>query len=174
MTRKWKRRFKRKKLKLVVSPGDCTDLNTSVVDCHIGKYLKDFIREQIKQIHEADPVLNNKIEKSGISCLRVQITHWVATAWKQLCQTDAIEKAFKKCGLANDIHGKENDKIEVLDLLTYSPPDKDFVPRKEPYSEKEQWDLYNKEFDAFQENRKRKLKNKQNQSKRKRAKFSFI
>ncbi len=75
----------------MVSPGDCTDLNTSVIDAHVGKHLKDYVREQIRNLRQTDPVMNDKIETSGISCLRVQITHWAAEAWKQLCETSSEE-----------------------------------------------------------------------------------
>ena len=86
------------------------------------------------------------------------------------CHTES----FLKCGLANAINGKEDNKVEVLDLLTYSVPGKDFVPRKEPYSEEEQWALYQKEFTAFQEDRKRRRESNLTQRKAKRAKLSFI
>ena len=173
-TKKWKNRFKRSKFKRILSPGNCTDLNTSVVDAHIGKQLKDYVRHEIQKMRETDPVTNNKIETSGISCLRVQITYWAAAAWKQLCASGAIEKAFKKCGLCNDINGLENEKVEVLDLLTWSVPPKTFIPRKEPYSEEEQWALYQNEFDAFQNERKRKHESDESSGKSKRRKLSFI
>ena len=62
----------------------------------------------------------------------------------------------------------------LSDLITYSVPPKDFVPRTEPYSEEEQWSLYQKEFTAYQNQRKKKRKLNQEKRKRKKSEYSFI
>ncbi len=53
-TKKWRNQFKRDGFLHVRSPGECTDLNTSVVDAHIGKEVKDRIRENINKVREHD------------------------------------------------------------------------------------------------------------------------
>ena len=39
-------------------------------------------------------------------------------------KTRVIESAFKHCGFANDINGKENHLVKVRKLLTYKVPEK--------------------------------------------------
>jgi len=58
--------FKDDNIKLVVSPAECTDANTSVIDCDIGETLKKKIDAQIEAACEADSTLEDRIESEGI------------------------------------------------------------------------------------------------------------
>ena len=53
---------------------------------------------------------------------------WLGDAWDELCETDIIEKSFKRMGLCNDVNGKENHLVKVRKLRTYCPPSIDADP----------------------------------------------
>ena len=97
-------------------------MNTSVVDAEIGEILKKKIDVKIEEMRRNDPILNGRIETEGIHMLRVQMTKWAANAWDEICATDLIPNAFKKCGMCNDVYGRENHLVECQHLETYSPP----------------------------------------------------
>ena len=49
---------------------------------------------------------------------------------EKFCDTEIIEKSFKRMGLCNDINGKENHLVKVQKSKTYSPPAIDDPPMK--------------------------------------------
>ena len=153
---KFKNQFKRNNWKFVVSPGNCTDASTSVVDEHIGQKLKDKIKAKIQHKRETDPTFNDRLEKEGPSFVRINITHFAVEAYDELCSDDTIPKAFKSCGLCNDKFGRENHLVKCQNLLTYEPPPKEYVRRKSPFSEKEIDAFYDKEIKAITDKRQRK------------------
>ena len=55
-------------------------------------------------------------------------------------------QAFKKCGLANDAHGRENHLIEVQKLASYKVPPKEYVRVPEPYNPEETQALFDAEI----------------------------
>ena len=78
--------------------------------------------------------------KVNASERRILLTKWAGDAWDALPSMTII-KAFKHCGVANDIHGNENHRVRVQNLRTYKPPTKD---QREPMKklteeEIEQW-----------------------------------
>ena len=58
---------------------------------------------------------------------RILFTKWLADSWEDYTSNnqDEITKAFKKCDMYNDIHGKENHLIKLDRLPSYKPPNKD-------------------------------------------------
>ena len=58
---------------------------------------------------------------------RVLYTKWLGTAWEESTTNhqDLITKTFKRCGMFNDIHGRENHLVKVERVQNYSPPAKD-------------------------------------------------
>merc|ERR1711907_687881 len=105
--------------KLVVSAAECTDANCSVVDAEIGATLKNIIDKKIDDLCEQDSSYIDRIESEGISILRVEITKWAADVWEEICQSSIIPMAFKKCGLANDMYGRENHLRECQNLRSF-------------------------------------------------------
>ena len=54
---------------------------------------------------------NNDVWANGevsASERRKRMATWFGDVWDELCETDIIEKSFKRVGLCNDINGKEN------------------------------------------------------------------
>ena len=136
----------------------------------IGQSIKLKIFREIKNMRENDPVLDAKIETEGISCLRIQITKWVAEAWEEICQGDSIPLAFKKCGLCNDIHERENHLVTVAGLKTYKVPSKEFVLKKQAYPQEEIVEMIQDEITQHTSTRKKRKLEKTAQRILKRAK----
>ena len=131
-----------------------------MVDAEVGETLKKKIDVKIRELRRSNKVLNDKIESEGIHMLRIQITKWAAEAWEEICATDLIPKAFKKCGLCNDVYGRERHLIECQHMLTYEAPGPTFQWMDEPYSEEEIMRFYKKEVKAIQDRKKkRKIEN---------------
>ena len=124
--------IKKDRIKLIVSPADCTGGSTSVIDEHIGRALKIKYRQHVQNLRENDPTMAEKTENDGVSCLRVQVTKWIADSWEEIQQSHLIPSAFKKCGLCNYKNGRENHLVKCQALLTYKPPQKNDVRRAQP------------------------------------------
>ena len=71
------------------------------------------------------------IFRNGYSCF---FTKWVGDAWDELKnRTDLILNTFKRCGFANDIHGRENHKVRLRHVFWYKvPPKSDESKEYEP------------------------------------------
>ena len=155
LTRKWRNQFKRDRFKQVISPADCTDASTSVVDEHIGQALKSKISQVIDDLELNGPELFEKIETEGLGFFRIQFSKIACQTYKDLLKTMDIPSVFKACGLCNDIDGKESHLIKCGNLISYKAPTKDTQRRLEPYSQNEIRQFYLDEIEAVQ-NRKRK------------------
>ena len=88
--------------------------------------------------------------KVSASERRILMTRWAGDAWDTLSSMTII-KAFKHCGVANDINGKENDKVRVQNLRTYKPPEKDQAEPMKPLTESEIKEWKEAEAKAFEE-----------------------
>ena len=50
------------------------------------------------------------------------MTIWLANACEKLCATDLVSKVFKRCGLCNDMEGRENHLVRVRKLRNHQVP----------------------------------------------------
>ena len=78
-----------------------------ILNAEVVETLKKNVDVKIRDLRRSNKVLNDRIETEGIQMLRIQITKWAANAYEEICATDLIPKAFKKCGLCNDVYGRE-------------------------------------------------------------------
>ena len=155
VTHEWRNQYKRDRIKLILSPAGCTDANTSVVDAHIGQNIKLKVFAEIRKMRDQDTEVNQRIEDEGIGFLRIEMTKWVADAWEKVCQTDMISRAFKSCGVCNDMNGNESHLVSVGSLSTYSVPPPEYVPRKVPYPTEKIVEFMQSEMDSLQQGRKK-------------------
>ena len=154
-------KFKRHDVQVTVNPGECTDANTSVVDAEIGETLKKKIDAKITEVRRENTELNDRIETEGIHMLRTELTRWAADAWEEIINSDIIPKAFKKCGLCNDVYGREGHLIECQHLETYEAPGPDFQWMDEAYTEEQIEEFYMKEYNFLSGKKKRKKLDRQ-------------
>ena len=66
-----------------------------------------------------------------------------------------IPNAFKKCGLCNDVYGREAHLIEVQHMLTYKAFGPNFKWMYEPYTKEEILAFHKKEVKAQKDKRKK-------------------
>ena len=61
---------------------------------------------------------------------RILFTKWLGDAWDDFTKNyqSQITRAFKKCGMYNDINGKENHLIKLDRYSSYVPLVKDYPP----------------------------------------------
>ena len=52
------------------------------------------------------------------------MTKWLGTAWEEFTSEhqDIITDAFKRCGMYNDVHGKENHLVKIERFKDYVVP----------------------------------------------------
>ena len=65
---------------------------------------------------------NNDVWANGevsASERRKRMATWFGDVWDELCETDFVEKSFKRMGLCNGINGKENQLVKMRKLKTY-------------------------------------------------------
>ena len=55
---------------------------------------------------------------------------WLGDVWDHVCaeKKDMITKSFKKCGMFNDVNGKENHLVKLKRMPDYEPPAKSDPP----------------------------------------------
>ena len=60
----------------------------------------------------------------------ILFTKWLGRAWEEFTteRHDVITDAFKRCGMYNDIHSKENHLVKIQRLKDYVVPAKDCPP----------------------------------------------
>ena len=63
---------------------------------------------------------------------RILLTKWLADAWEDYATNhqDEITIAFKKCGMYNDLNGRENHLVKIDRAPEYSVPLKSAPPAK--------------------------------------------
>lgn len=111
---------KRRGVKLVYSPSDCTDL-CAVTDYGLGNTSKGFMVDEFRQEFESrlehwcgseDDPSRKTITASE---RRILFTKWVANAWEKMKneRQEQITGAFKACGMFNATDGSENSLIKL-------------------------------------------------------------
>ena len=119
-------------IKLVFTPEDCTDV-TAVTDDGIGNEIKKRIVKMYQGDLESseERLAQWKDGKVSASERRILFTKWLGDAWEDFTTNNQkmITNAFKRCGMYNDIDGKENHLVKLDKRMpNYAPPAKD-APR---------------------------------------------
>ena len=130
-------RAKAKNIKMVYSPGDCTDV-CSVVDKHIGYTVKKYMKKRyIADLNSSEARLTEwKNGKVSAYERRNLYTLWLADGWEYIHRKPGyIMHCFKKCGLYNDMDGKENNLVELKKGFAYRPPKKSDPRARDPNAE---------------------------------------
>ena len=136
-----KKYIKDVRIYLANTPGNMTDL-LSVIDDELGQFMKDRISLSYNTHFELNEENSRKwTEKGGFSemDIRVFFTKWFGDAWDELKNCpDLILNTFKRCGFANDIHGRENHKVRLRHVFWYKvPPKSDEGKEYEPLTKEE-------------------------------------
>ena len=127
----YKRKAKRRRVKLAYTPEDTTDM-CAVTDDGLGNEIK----RRIVKSYQADLKSSSerleawKTGKVSTSERRILATKWLGDAWDDYCSNhqDKITKAFKHCGMYNAVDGSENHLIKIRKYKEYSPPKKEDEP----------------------------------------------
>ena len=127
----------------VVSPGDCTDL-CSTIDQEIGSFVKAEFNKAFMIHFKADP-----------------------DRWAE--GRDIILRAFRGTGVGIDVEGKERKNIRFPGFETYVPPEKDEEHNDDPITEAEVNELTKAERE-FQKKKKKRKQNAKEAALRKRVK----
>jgi hypothetical protein len=119
-------------VKLSYSPEECTD-ETAVTDRDLGNEVKShMVKKGYKpDLEKSDERLEAwKSGKVTTSERRILFTKWLGDAWDHVCaeKSDMITKSFKKCGMFNDVDGKENHLVKLKRMPAYEPPAKSDPP----------------------------------------------
>ena len=118
-------------VKPVYTPGDTTHL-TAVTDAGPGNEVKKRMVVLYKKDLESsrERLLKWKNGKITTSERRILFTKWLGEAWEDYATNnqEEITGAFKRVGMFNDIHGRENHLIKVQGLPDYEPPAIDDEP----------------------------------------------
>ena len=61
---------------------------------------------------------------------RILFTKWLGRAWEEFTteHQDVITDAFKRCGMYNDVNGKENHLVKIQRFKDYVVPAKNSPP----------------------------------------------
>ena len=139
-----RRKFALDKTKVILNPGDCTDL-CSVVDDMLGQFMKGHMNDAWDNLMgESLESLNYWTEDASAGEKRIKWTEFAGDAWDALKSTHLIKKAFQHCGLANDKLGRENHLIRVMQCPSYVPPKKE-DPKMNVLTEEEQKEYFLKD-----------------------------
>ena len=151
----------------VVSPGDCTDL-CSTIDQELGSFVKSHFNDSFNSHFRQNP---DRWQKGKVPARerRRLFTVWTCDAVAELMKRpDIIRRSFRGTGVGIDIEGKMRHFVRFPGFETYEPPTKDEQHIDDILTRKEIEKLEKKER-KFQEMKKRKAKDKEDK-KRKRAK----
>ena len=154
----------------VVSPGDCTDL-CSTIDRELGSFVKAHFNNAFQTDFRKRPDAwqTGKVQAKE---RRKLFTIWTCDAVAALMQRpDIIRRAFRGTGVGIDIDGKMKDFLRFPGFETYVPPEKEEDHIDEVLTEKEIQKLEKKEMKNKERQKKREKKQKEKE-KRKRAKKS--
>ena len=156
----------------VVSPGDCTDL-CSTVDQELGSFIKTHFNNAFQIDFRKRPdawQLGTVPAKER----RKLFTIWSCDAVAALMQRpDIIRRAFRGTGVGIDIDGKMKHFLRFPGFDTYVPPEKEEDHIDEVLTEKEILKLEKEEMKNRERQKKRKKKQKEKEKKqraKKRAK----
>ena len=118
--------MKNKRIYLVNTPGNMTDL-LAVIDDGLGKFMKNRISRSYERHFEKSRENTRKWSNGEYSIMDVRefFMKWIGDAWDELkSRPELILKTFKRCGFANDIHGRENHKVRLRHVYWYEVPPK--------------------------------------------------
>ena len=151
----------------LVSPGDCTDL-CSTIDQEIGSFVKAHFNDSFSENFRADPDRWAK-GKVPASERRRLFTVWVGDAVDALMQRrDIIRRAFRGTGVGIDIEGKEKSSLRFPGYDTYEGPDIDEEHNDQELSTAE-IDAMQKREEKYQTAKKKRKLEEKDEAKRKRA-----
>ena len=130
-TPEWQAQAKAYGVKLAYTPEDSTDL-CAVTDDGLGweikKRMVGYYKADLESSSERlDAWKNGAV---GASERRVLFVKWFADAWEDFTKNhqEMITKAFKRCGMFNDVNGRENHLVKVQGAPNYKAPSKDSEP----------------------------------------------
>ena len=104
------------------TPEECTDL-VAVTDAGLGYQIKKRIVAYYKADLEKSEERLNGCKNGNVSASerRILFTGWLADAWEDFTvnHQDQITTAFKRCGMYNDLNGRENHLIKLDRMKDY-------------------------------------------------------
>ena len=122
---------KDKQVKPAYTPGDTTDA-TAVTDAGPGNEIKKRMTKLYKKDLESnrERLEQWKNEDITTSERRILYTKWAGDAWEDYCTNKQAEitAAFKRCGMYNDVDGRENHLVKVQGCPGYEVPAKGSEP----------------------------------------------
>ena len=152
----------------VVSPGDCTDL-CSTVDQELGSFVKKEFNKSFQSHFEKQP---DRWQMGKVSAKerRKLFTVWTCDAVAALMKRpDIIRRAFRGTGVGIDIEGKMKENLRFPGFDTYVPPEKDEEHLNDLLTKEEIEEMEKREA-KFQEEKKKRKRKEREEKKRKRAK----
>ena len=152
----------------VVSPGDCTDL-CSTVDQELGSFVKKEFNKSFQSHFEKQP---DRWQMGKVSAKerRKLFTVWTCDAVAALMKRhDIIRRAFRGTGVGIDIEGKMKENLRFPGFETYVPPEKDEEHLNDLLTKEEIEEMEKREA-KFQEEKKKRKRKEREEKKRKRAK----
>ena len=153
----------------VVSPGDCTDLS-STIDQEVGSFVKDVFNTSFRADFQSRPD-DWQMGKVSANERRKLFTVWTCDAVAALMKRpDIIRRAFRGTGVGIDVEGKMIDHIRFPGFETYEPPKIDEKHVEELLTEEEIKILEKTELKSQKKKKKRK-KEERAENLRKRAKI---
>jgi hypothetical protein len=120
---------------LAYTPEDTTDL-CAVTDDGLGWEIKKRMVAYYKADLEssAERLSAWKDGDVGVAERRRLFVSWLADAWDDFTKNhpETITNAFKRCGMFNDVEGRENHLVKVRRAPHYEAPSKDSEPAVVP------------------------------------------
>ena len=103
-------------------------LPLSLTNCFIKRRIVTFHKEDLESSEQR--LLQWKNGDVPACERRILFTKWLGRAWEEFTteRQDVITDAFKRCGMYNDIHGKENHLVEIQRFKEYVVPAKNCPP----------------------------------------------
>jgi len=142
-----------------VSPGDCTDLG-STIDQEIGSFIKTDFNKSFKTDFKRRPD-DWQLGKVSTKERRILFTKWTCDAVEKLMsRRDIIRRAFRGTGVGIDAEGKMKEYIRYPGFESHIPPEFDEEHEVEELTKKEVEELEKKEEKYQKEKKKRKMKAK--------------
>ena len=139
----------------VVSPGDCTDLS-STVDQELGSFVKIGFNDAFKEDFRKRPD-DWQMGRVSAKERRILFTRWTCDAVEALMKReDIIRRAFRGTGVGIDIERKMIAHIRFPVFETYEPPTKDEEHLDELLTEDEIKELERCEIEYQKQKKKRK------------------
>ena len=121
----YQKNCKDKQIKPAYTPEDTTDA-TAVTDAGPGNEIKKRMVVLYKKDLESSRERLEKWKNGDITTSerRILFTKWAAEAWEDYSTNNQAEitAAFKRCGMFNDVDGRENHLVQVQGCSNYEVP----------------------------------------------------